>query len=215
MSFKETEGKMIVDSMIQTIHEHAAYLSEVDGAIGDGDHGINMNKGFTLCEKAFAQRPADDVPGLREALKTLGVILMTEIGGSMGPLYGSLFRGMATSVPAGGEVTAEVYAQMLRNGLNKVKMIGNAQIGDKTLIDTLEPAVCAFEKSVVEGKDFQQALAAMSSAAEEGKESTRDMVAKVGRAARLGERSRGVLDAGAISCNMLLKAMSDAVITLL
>jgi dihydroxyacetone kinase-like protein len=90
--FAEKDGQIIVENMIKTIQKNVDYLSEVDGAIGDGDHGINMNKGFTMCKKALMEKGN---VGFYESLTILSSILMTEIGGSMGPLYGSLFRGMA------------------------------------------------------------------------------------------------------------------------
>jgi dihydroxyacetone kinase len=102
---------------------------------------------------------------------------------------------------------------MLNKALNSIKDIGNARVGDKTLLDTLEPAVFAFTEAKNSGKNFIEALEAMKAAAEKGKESTIDLVAKVGRASRLGERSRGVLDAGATSCCLILTTMADTIIS--
>lgn len=210
--FSEKDGQIIVENMIKTIQQNVDYLSEVDGAIGDGDHGINMNKGFSMCEKTLE---ANGNVGLYESLSILSSILMTEIGGSMGPLYGSLFRGMAKPMKALINIDKIVFSESLRNGLNKVKTIGNAQVGDKTLVDTLEPSVNAFEKAVVEEKSFSECLLILDKAAKEGQESTVDLVAKLGRAARLGERSRGVLDAGATSCYLLIHTICQSIETLL
>jgi dihydroxyacetone kinase-like protein len=210
--FAEKDGQIIVENMIKIIQDNVEYLSEVDGAIGDGDHGINMNKGFTMCSKVLSEKGA---VGLREALVTLSSILMTEIGGSMGPLYGSLFRGMAKPMKGIVNIDKIVFSEVLRNGLNKVKTIGNAQVGDKTIVDTLEPSVDALEKAVVEDKSFSECLVLLDKAAKEGQESTVDLVAKLGRAARLGERSRGVLDAGATSCYLLLHTICQSIDSLL
>lgn len=210
--FAEKDGQIIVQNMIKTIQDNTKYLSEVDGAIGDGDHGINMNKGFTMCKKALDEKGD---AGFYESLATLSSILMTEIGGSMGPLYGSLFRGMAKPMKGIVNVDKILFSEILRNGLNKVKTIGNAQVGDKTLVDTLEPGVNAFEKAVVEDKSFSECLEIMDKSAKEGQESTVDLVAKLGRAARLGERSRGVLDAGATSCYLLLHTIGQSIESLL
>ena len=110
-------------------------------------------------------------------------------------------------------IDAEVFEDMLTRALASIKDIGSAQVGDKTMLDTLEPAVAAFSEARKNGSDFVQALEAMKTAAEKGKESTIDLVAKVGRASRLGERSRGVLDAGATSCCLILTAMADTIIS--
>ena len=210
--FAEKDGQIIIENMITTIQKNVDYLSEVDGAIGDGDHGINMNKGFTMCQKILTEK---DNIGLYKSLITLSSILMTEIGGSMGPLYGSLFRGMAKPIKGIVNIDKILFSEILRNGLNKVKTIGNAQIGDKTLIDTLEPAVNAFEQAVAENKSFIDCLEDLDKAAKIGQESTIDLVAKLGRAARLGERSRGVLDAGATSCYLLLHSIYKSIESML
>lgn len=110
-------------------------------------------------------------------------------------------------------IDIDVFDDMLTNALNSIKDIGNAKVGDKTLLDTLEPAVVAFTDAKNSGKSLSEALEAMKAAAEKGKDSTIDLVAKVGRASRLGERSRGVLDAGATSCYLILAAMADTIIS--
>ena len=201
--FKNSDGTQIVFGLIKTIQENKAYLSEIDGAIGDGDHGINMNKGFTLAYDRLIDKEVD----FSGALKTLGTILLTEIGGSMGPLYGTFFRNMAKK--AEDEITQEVFARMLRNAYEGLSELGGAKVGDKTLMDTLVPALEAFENSCDHGESFSVALEKMQEAAEEGKNSTYDLVAKIGRASRLGERSKGCLDAGATSCNLIIQSMAE------
>lgn len=209
--FLNAEGAVIVKNIITTIQDNAAYLSEIDGAIGDGDHGINMKKGMTLCQEQLAGKEVD----LTTAIKTLGRILLTEIGGAMGPLYGTFFRDMAKISQGKEQIDARVLLEMLKAARTGVQGLGNAKVGDKTLIDTLAPAIDAYEHALDEGKGFQEALEALKLAAEAGKDSTKDLVAKVGRSSRLGERSRGVLDAGATSCYLILQAMADSIISLL
>ena len=209
--FLSTKGGIIVDKIIKAIQENRDYLSEIDGLIGDGDHGINMNKGFSLCEKYL--KDEKDIP-LAKALKTLGRTLLLEIGGSMGPLYGTFFIEMSKECDVE-NIDAEVFARMMESSVASLMNVGKAKPGDKTLLDTVVPAQLAYKKAISEGKDFISALNDMKEAAEKGKESTRDLVAKVGRASRLGERSRGVLDAGATSCNLILQAMADSMITCL
>lgn len=204
-SFKNTDGKSIVMAAIKAIQANKDYLGEIDGLIGDGDHGMNMNKGFTICET----RIANEEMNFSTALDTLGNILLTEIGGSMGPIYGTIFMDMAEAAEE--VIDAKVFAKMLENGLSGLKEIIDARVGDKTLVDVLEPAVNAFSASVEAGKDFAASLAEMKEKAEAGKESTKNLVAKFGRSSRLGERSKGVLDAGATSCNIILKAMADQI----
>ena len=196
---------------MSTIQNNAAYLSEIDGAIGDGDHGINMNKGMTMCQEELAGEETD----MTTAVKTLGRILLMEIGGAMGPLYGTFFREMAKASQGKEQIDAQVLLDMLKAALAGVQNLGNAKVGDKTLIDTLVPAIEAYENALNAGKKLQEALEELKQAAEAGKDSTKDLVAKVGRSSRLGERSRGVLDAGATSCWLILQAMADSIIPLL
>lgn len=195
---------VIIREIATVIVENKAYLSEIDGKIGDGDHGINMAKGFGRAAERLSPEGT-----LTEAMQVLSDVLMSEIGGSMGPLYGMMFSDMADEIESIEVVDAAAFSKMIRAGLDGVQEIGSAQVGDKTLLDTLVPAADAFDAARSEGKDFAQALEAMKSAAEAGRDSTIDMVAKLGRSARLGERSRGVLDAGATSCCMILSGFAD------
>ncbi len=204
-SFKNEAGGVIVYALIRVIQDNKNALSEIDGAIGDGDHGINMNKGFTLCEKKLGGEKVD----LNTGLKTLGRILLTEIGGSMGPIYGTFFREMAKACAGKEVIDASVFAEMLGAASVGISTLAGAQLGDKTLYDTLEPANQAFGASIATGDDFAVALTKMAEAAEQGRDSTVEMVAKLGRAARLGERSRGVMDAGSASCCLLLQTMAE------
>ncbi|MCQ4630024.1 dihydroxyacetone kinase subunit L [Shinella sp. CPCC 100929] len=204
-TFDNASSGAIVLSMAERIVENRAYLSEIDGKIGDGDHGVNMAKGFGMA----AERLKGKDVALAESLDTLGTVLMTEIGGSMGPLYGVMFTEFAETIQGTEKIDAAAYSKMLHAGLAGIQAIGFAKVGDKTLIDTFVPAIEAFDKTTAEGKSFGEALEALVVAAETGRDSTINLVAKIGRASRLGERSLGVLDAGATSCAIILKELSD------
>ncbi|MBL4646535.1 MAG: dihydroxyacetone kinase subunit L [Rhizobiales bacterium] len=196
----------IIVSVSASIVENKAYLSEIDGKIGDGDHGVNMAKGFGRCAERL-----NGTETLDQAMNLLSDILLTEIGGSMGPLYGSMFMDMAEMVEDAEYIDAPLFGQMLDAGIASISDIGSAKLGDKTMLDTFIPAARAFNEAVAQSKSFPQALASMQDAAERGRDSTIDLVAKVGRAARLGERSRGVLDAGATSCCIILAGLGQGV----
>ncbi len=193
--------------LIKAIQANKQYLSDIDGLIGDGDHGINMNKGFTLCEEALQAEPGD----LAHGFKTLSRILMSQIGGSMGPLYGMLFKAMAKTCQDRETLDAAGFGEMLTAAKDKVQDISGAQLGDKTLMDVLLPSEEAYRLAQEAGESFDACLDRMSDAAEKGRDATKDMVAKVGRSSRLGERSRGVIDAGSASCCLILQTLAKAI----
>lgn len=205
MTFRDSEAGCVLLGLIETIQTNAAYLSDIDGMIGDGDHGINMNKGFTLCETRLEGREYS----MSEGLLVLSATLMEDIGGSMGPLYGVFFEEISAACAE--VIDAKAFEGMLKAALQGIRELGNADRGDKTLLDTLIPGIEAFSGAIAGGRDFAAALDALKDGAKAGWESTEDMVAKVGRASRLGERSRGVLDAGATSCYLLLSSMADSI----
>ena len=207
--FTQEAGSLIVDRLILAIQENKQYLSDIDGAIGDGDHGINMNKGFTLCREALDKQPGDFTYGL----KTLGKILMMKIGGSMGPLYGKFFLSIGKALDGVPEIGKEEFGAALDAALDAIHAISPAQVGDKTLMDVLIPAQKAYNGA--KGASFAEALDAMDAAALKGRDSTVDMVAKLGRSSRLGERSKGVMDAGSASCYLILHTMADTIKELL
>lgn len=169
-----------------------------------------MSKGFGLAADRIGARSVS----VSEALDVIGGTLLAEVGGSMGPLYGTFFEAMAAACAGEDRLDAVVVGRMVERGLETVVEIGGASVGDKTLIDVLVPAEHAF-RAAAGGGDLAAALAAMTTAAELGRDSTRDMVARVGRASRLGERSRGELDAGATSCALLLGAFASEVTAIL
>ncbi len=202
---RNANGRKILLSMVKAIQDNKQYLGDVDGLIGDGDHGVNMNKGFTLYEEELGDKDTS----LADGLYNLGSVLFNKIGGSMGPIYGTILQAMAEKAEGQEAIDLSLFSEMLDAGLEGLYGIVGARQGDKTLVDTLFPANEALKAAVAEDKDFADALDEMKAAAEAGKDSTVDLVAKFGRASRLGERSRGVLDAGATSCNIILQAMAD------
>jgi dihydroxyacetone kinase-like protein len=212
-SFPADQGSRVVRDLIRAIQESRQSLSDIDGAIGDGDHGVNMSKGFTRAGEEIAGRAGDaQGPGdFSQALKTVSTTLMVSIGGAMGPLYGMLFRGLSRGCEGEREIDAPVFGRMLESARTEIRKISQAQVGDKTLMDALLPAVEAYVSSLKDGNGFAESLQEMARAAEAGRDSTTDLVAKVGRASRLGERSRGTPDAGATSCALLLRTMADSI----
>ena len=154
-AFKNAAGKPVLMRMVKGIQDNKAYLGEVDGLIGDGDHGMNMNKGFSVFEERFK----DEDISFSEGLDELGMILLNEIGGSMGPIYGTIFMDMAEAGEDLDEITAADLGTMLEAGLNGLYGIVDAKVGDKTLVDTLAPSVDVMKAAGAEGKDFKEALA--------------------------------------------------------
>lgn len=209
MEFTNKDGIKLVDKVISTIQENRDYLSQIDGEAGDGDLGINMNKGMTFAQEELEKK---DGVNMSQGFLTISKILISKIGGSMGPLYGSFFRGLSVASKKMEVIDSQVMSEMLCKAYSNLSDLTDAKPGDKTLIDVLSPAIEAYESNK---SDFKQALKAMTEVAEKGLESTKTMVAKIGRASRLGERSRGHQDAGATSCYLILKAIADASLRLL
>jgi dihydroxyacetone kinase-like protein len=181
------------------IEQHAANLTRLDSAIGDGDHGTNMNRGY----KAAVQR-LDGLEGDQDfgsVFKAIGMALIGKVGGASGPLYGSLFLGMGKELGDATEVEDQRLAAALRAGYDSVVARGKAQLEDKTMLDAWHPALEALDA----------ALAEAAAAAEEGMTATIPMIARKGRASYLGERSRGHQDPGATSTQLILTTLADVV----
>lgn len=204
MTFTNLEGILLAERVISAIKENRDYLSRVDGEAGDGDHGINMSKGMSLAAEELAEKQQAN---MSEGFLTISGVLISKIGGSMGPLYGSFFRGLGTASKKQEEINSEIMSKMLHKAYENLSGLTDARPGDKTLMDVLCPAIEAYDANM---QDFREALCAMTVAGEKGLESTKNMVAKLGRSSRLGERSIGHQDAGATSCYIILKAIADA-----
>jgi dihydroxyacetone kinase-like protein len=181
-------------------------LTQADKAIGDGDHGIGMARGF---ENVLKKVEGQEFSSLEALFKTVGMALLTSIGGASGAVFGTLFRGAAENLKGQVVLTAPVFSRILRDGLKAVKDRGHARPGDKTMVDALEPA--AVEARNQEAAPLDVALAAIAEAARLGLEKTKGMVAAVGKAKTLGERSLGHPDPGAVSMSLILDFMKEYV----
>jgi len=195
-------------NMCDTIEDEKDYLSELDGAIGDGDHGVNMAKCFREVKKKLAESSAQDVGAL---FKEVGMVVLNSVGGAMGALYGTFFLKLSQESAGKAEVNLSDLVAMFQTGEQGILDLGKANRGDKTLIDTLSPAVRAIEAAAREGNTLVGALADFEQSAKQGMESTKDMLAKMGRASRLGERTIGHQDAGATSCYFILRSLASAI----
>ncbi|NVN48773.1 dihydroxyacetone kinase subunit DhaL [Mycolicibacterium hippocampi] len=188
------------------IGENAQYLTDLDAAVGDADHGINMDRGMKAVIAALDDAAPADLPAL---FKKVGMTLVSSVGGASGPLYGTLFLRMAPAFGADAADPAE-FAKALRAGVDGVVARGRAEAGDKTMFDALAPALDAFDGALAAGKDLASALTDASAAAEKGRDGTESMVARKGRASYLGQRSVGHIDPGATSSAMLIAAAATA-----
>ena len=189
------------------IEQNAQYLTELDSAIGDADHGTNMKRGM----KAVVESLDSTTPETADALfKQVGMKLVSAVGGASGPLYGTLFLRMGASLGAVADTSPQDFAAALRAGLDGVVARGKAQLEDKTMVDALTPAIEALEQALAGGSPLQEGLAATVSAAEKGRDSVTPLVARKGRASYLGERSAGHQDPGATSTTLLLQAAADS-----
>ena len=211
MKFTNADGIKIVYNLIAVIQENRQYLSDIDGAIGDGDHGINMSKGFTLVQNEIKGKELNLTDGLGIISKTL----MNKIGGSMGPLYGSIFLGMQLAVKNKEDITDEVIIDMFNKAYDNIKLISPAKPGDKTLVDVLDPAVNILNGEYTKTKDIVHTRNMCKKASTEGMLATKNMQAKIGRASRLGEKSIGHQDAGSTSCSLLINSICDTCMELL
>lgn len=192
-----------------TIEQNKDYLTELDAAIGDADHGINMQRGF---KKVIEKLPTVAEKDIGTILKTVSMTLISSIGGASGPLYGTFFLRASTTVAGKQELDAENILELLKTGKEGIIGRGKAQLGDKTMVDALHPAVMAFEQAINDGVDIKNAVEKAVAAAEEGMKNTIPMVAKKGRASYLGERSRGHQDPGATSVYLMLKTFHESLV---
>src|SRR4051794_9350164 len=194
----------------RVINENAQHLSDLDAAIGDADHGINMERGMSAVLAALDEATPADMSAL---CKQVGMTLVKSVGGASGPLYGTFFLRMAPALGAGEGVDAADFAKALRAGVEGVVQRGRAEAGDKTMFDALAPALDALDAALASGGGLAVALADATVAAEKGRDATESMVARKGRASYLGQRSVGHVDPGATSAAMLIAAAASAFAT--
>jgi phosphoenolpyruvate---glycerone phosphotransferase subunit DhaL len=193
-----------VRAAAEVISAHRDELVQLDRAIGDGDHGENLKRGFTAVVSKLDESTPDS-PGA--VLKLVATTLISTVGGAAGPLYGTAFLRAATSVGDAAELDAGSVTAALRAALGGIVARGKAELGDKTMVDALDPAVRAAEEA---SADVAEVLAAAAGAAQAGAGSTVPLVARKGRASYLGERSAGHLDPGARSTELLLRSFADS-----
>src|SRR5438034_6021357 len=202
------------DDVVRWIRRFAAdieankdYLTQLDAAIGDGDHGINMNRGMSAVVGKLDEAAGEqDIGAL---LKTVGMTLVSSVGGAGGPLYGTLFLQMGMAASGKSELGPNDWAAALEAGIKGVEARGKAKPGDKTMIDALLPGLVALRSALDGGASFEDALTASADAAGQGMRETIPLVAKKGRASYLGERSAGHQDPGATSSQLLLEAAAE------
>lgn len=185
--------------------EKRDWLTELDSAIGDADHGANMARGMDAVVAKLDQATPATVD---ELLKSVGMTLVSSVGGASGPLYGTFFLRMGMTAGAVSELDAAALAAALRAGLDGIVARGKAEAGDKTMFDAMAPAVDAFDAGVERAADIAAATAAAAKAAAAGRDATLPLVARKGRASYLGERSAGHLDPGAASAALLFDALA-------
>jgi dihydroxyacetone kinase-like protein len=188
------------------IHEQRDYLTQLDAAIGDADHGLNMDRGFAAAV-AKIEGETSRPPG--ELLETVGTTLVLSVGGAAGPLYGSAIRQMGRALTSN-RFDPETLLVLLRAALEEIQRLGAAQVGDKTIVDALVPAIAAFERGLRGGDDLRAAVGKARAAAEEGMRATVPLQARKGRASYLGPRSVGHQDPGATSTAILIAALERA-----
>jgi phosphoenolpyruvate---glycerone phosphotransferase subunit DhaL len=186
------------------------YLTELDAAIGDADHGVNIARGFSAVVDKVNQAGAqtEDVGAL---FKLVGMTLMSTVGGASGMLYGNFFLQAARVAQGKGELTDTELLAAMQTGLDGIVQRGRAVVGDKTMVDAWMPAVAALAQALHSGASLPHALYDCVASAETGMNSTIPLVAKKGRASYLGERSAGHLDPGAASTTILLRALCSVV----
>jgi dihydroxyacetone kinase-like protein len=189
------------------VTDHADELTRLDSEIGDADHGSNMRRGMSAVVGKLDAAP-DAAPAA--LLKSAGMTLVSTVGGASGPLYGTFFLRMGTSAGDRAEFDGAAFAAALRAGLEGVVTRGKAQLGDKTMVDALTPAVEALDAALADGASLKDALRAAATAAREGADATVPLVARKGRASYLGERSAGHRDPGATSTTLLLEAAAES-----
>jgi phosphoenolpyruvate---glycerone phosphotransferase subunit DhaL len=213
---EKASGRMSLghDDVVRWIRAFAAevgankeQLTQLDAAVGDGDHGINMQRGMTaVLVKLDAASEEQDIGAL---LKTAGMTLVSTVGGAGGPLYGTLFLQMGTAVSGKDELGPDDWAAALEAGIAGVQARGKAEAGDKTMIDALIPGRDALKSALAGGASFEDALRQSADAAGQGMRDTVPLVARKGRASYLGERSAGHQDPGATSSHLLLEAAAE------
>jgi len=196
-----------LSKMIDVLHENKEYLTELDSAIGDADHGINMDRGFQAIAKKLPE--LGNMTDIGAILKACGMTLITTVGGASGPLYGTAFLQAGTALAGKQKLEPADLFVAGEAALKGVLMRGKANLGDKTMVDALTPAMTALKEAIEAGANAAEALEKASEAAESGMKGTIPVQARKGRASYLGERSIGHQDPGATSSFLLIRTMAE------
>lgn len=196
----------IIEGMAKKIEAEKEYLTELDNEIGDGDHGINLSRGFEAVEKKLPSLAGGDIGAL---LKGVGMQLVSTVGGASGPLYGTAFMKAGMACKGLTEIDGPAFVKAMEAAVNGIKMRGKATEGEKTMLDALCPALKVMQDDVAAGKSLKEALQDAAQAAEKGVEYTKTIIATKGRASYLGERSLGHQDPGATSSLYLLQVLAE------
>lgn len=199
-----------IEGVAARVKEQKAYLTELDSAIGDADHGINLDRGFSA---VLTKLPAVADKDVGTILKTTGMTLVSTVGGASGPLYGTAFLRASMALADRYEFNEDDLIAALEAALEGIMMRGKAQRGEKTMIDTIAPAIDALKAARANDQDFRAALQAAVAAAERGMQATIPMLATKGRASYLGERSIGHQDPGATSAYLMATVLRDVIKT--
>lgn len=197
-----------LERVADVLHANAAYLTELDSAIGDADHGTNMDRGFKAVREKLPSMASMDAS---TQLKTVGMTLVSTVGGASGPLYGTAFLRAATAAAGKQELEGADVVAMLEAFLGGIVARGKAQPGEKTMVDALTPALAAARKALEEGASLQALAKRASEGAEEGMKATIPLLATKGRASYLGERSIGHQDPGATSSWLILRSLAEVI----
>ena len=200
------QTELVVRTIAETAVENEKYFGDLDAVVGDGDFGYSLARGF---EKLLAGWDDLDRTDVGTFLKKSGMTVTSRIGGTSGPIWGTAF--MRAGIAAGdtNEISSEQAVAMLRAAIDGIKARGQSDVGDKTLLDALVPMTDTLQQQLQQGKSAAQALTAAAATTRESAEATRDMVAKRGRAAYTGERSKGSVDAGAMAVAVIVERISQ------
>ncbi len=196
----------IIEGMAKKIEAEKDYLTQLDNEIGDGDHGINLARGFAAVEKKLPSLTGGDIGAL---LKGVGMQLVSTVGGASGPLYGTAFMKAGMACKGLAELDGPAFVKAMEAAVDGIKMRGKATEGEKTMLDALCPALKVLQADVAAGKSLKEALQDAADAAEKGVEYTKTIIATKGRASYLGERSLGHQDPGATSSLYLLQVLAE------
>jgi len=208
MGLDITWARAWVARSANVIAENRVELITLDRAIGDGDHGENLDRGYSAVVKKIADLPEDATPA--DALKLVATTLISTVGGASGPLFGTAYLKAAGAVAGKSELDGAAIVDLLTAARDGIVLRGKAEVGDKTMVDAWTPAVDAAAAALADGKTEVDILRAAADAAEAGAESTDPLVARKGRASYLGERAIGHRDPGSVSSALLLRAAVDA-----